>query len=176
MRGLALVGVLAVATVTGAAAPPPASPPEVAKTVRAFEGSWAVEGSVTASGQEPAASRLRIDCKPTALGAAVLCTMTGETEGMGPFEAGYLVGYDPVEKVVHFMAMTSDGEYHDHKGTWKDDSSLVFDPYPYQSAGGPVTESFGIKWTDSRTMTFTSTTTMADGSSVTFQGKGARRE
>jgi len=172
------LGLLALATSVLAEDKPgamPPAPPEVQKTVDAFAGRWTIKGTLAVPGATaPAPATLTIECKQTALGKAVVCTWNGEATGMGPLEAGGLVGYDPVDKVVHFMAITSDGEFHDHKGTWKDDKSLVFEPLKYNSAMGPATEDLRLSFAAANQMSFNSVTTMADGSKVTFEGSGTR--
>src|SRR5262245_49677399 len=98
-----------------AAAPAKEAPaPELKKTVDIFAGKHAFNSTITMAGKDPLKFKSTVDCKKTALGKAVTCSMTGTVPGMGPFEAGLLIGYDTHGKAVHFMAMTSDEEIHDH--------------------------------------------------------------
>ena len=56
------------------------------------------------------------------------CTLSGAIPGSGPLEASILVGFDSLHKNVHFMAMTSDEEVHDHVCNWRSATDLVCDP------------------------------------------------
>jgi hypothetical protein len=62
---------------------------------------------------------MEIDCRFAVLGAAVPCTLSGKVANSGPIEAATIVGYDADEQIVHWMKISSTGEYHDHKGNGK---------------------------------------------------------
>lgn len=100
----------------------PKAPPEVKKTVNALAGRWHFEGTDS----EPRAAApqrvvMEIECRQAALGTAVACTLTGRMAGFGPLEAAAIVGYNQDEHLVHWMEISSTGEYHDHRGKWKGD-------------------------------------------------------
>lgn len=117
--------------------------PEIKKTVDAFAGTWTGTGDVVLPGKPPVSVTLTIDCTKTALGRAVVCTYRGKT-ALGPTEATLLVGYDELGKAVHIMAVTSDGEVHDHACQWKADL-IACDLYKGGMGSLPITEELAIK-------------------------------
>ena len=138
-------------------------PKEVRKTVELLGGHWTFQGTDTEPGKhEPATVSMEIDCKSAALGAAVVCRLTGTVSGFGPVEAASVVGYDPEEKIVHWMEISSTGEYHDHKGPWKKDR-IVFQPLAYTAAGKKCTERFSLVFPAPNKMMLKSVTETADG-------------
>ena len=176
MRKLIALGLVALASNVFAQEKPaaPPAPPEVQKTVDAFLGKWTFAATLTATGMPaPAPVKLSMDCQKTALGIAVLCSGKGEATGLGPMEMGLVTGYNPEEKLVHFMVITSDGAFHDHKGVWKD-KDLVFEPLKYTIEGQPATEEFSFTVDSPTSMSFHSVTTKADGSKESFEGTGTR--
>ena len=178
MRRFALLTALVLSTTAiaeeKAAAPAPVTP-EVAKTVQAFLGKWTVNGTMTAPAlSAPAPTKMLVDCQLTALGGALNCTAKADITGLGPVEMGTLIGYDPEGKVVHFMVISSAGEFHDHMGTWKDDKTLEFQPLKFKNHGQDATEDFGFSFTGPNAMSFKSVTTNADGTKETFEGTGTR--
>jgi hypothetical protein len=95
----------------------PTLPPEVKRTVDALVGHWSFKGSDVEPGvKEPLNVSMEIDCRLAVLGTAVACTLRGTVANSGPIEAATIVGYDPDEQIVHWMEISSTGEYHDHKG------------------------------------------------------------
>ena len=143
----------------------PAVPKEVRRTVELLEGHWTFQGTDTEPGKdEPATVSMEIDCKSAALGAAVACRLTGTVSGFGPVEAASVVGYDAEEKVVHWMEVSSTGEYHDHKGLWKKDR-IVFEPLAYTAAGKKCTERFSLVFPAPNKMMLKSVTETEDGMS-----------
>ena len=117
---------------------------------------------------------MEIDCKSASLGVAVVCRLRGTVTGFGPVEATSLVGYDPEEKVVHWMEISSTGEYHDHKGPWKDDR-VVFEALTYTVAGKKCTERFSLLFPAPNKMRLKSVTKTADGESR-IEGLAIRNE
>ena len=145
---------------------------EQKRTVDAFTGDWKVEGSITTPDGKSTQAPITIAAAKTALGKGVSGLMTGSTP-MGPFEAGILVGYDPLDKTTHFMAVTTDDEVHDHRCKWKDEKNLVCDPLHAGMGGEPITEDLSFSF-DKASMSFKSVVTMKDGGKVTFEGKGTK--
>src|SRR5689334_12414968 len=131
LKALTLIWVATFATITYAdqTAQAPARPPEVKRTVDAFAGRWSFVGIDLEPGAKAAAKlTMKIDCKRAALGAAVNCTIAGQSAG-GRIEAAAVIGYSPDEKVVRWMEISSTAEYHDHRGVWKG-STIEFEPLP----------------------------------------------
>jgi hypothetical protein len=101
---------------------------EVKRTVNALVGQWRFEGSDAEPGvKEPVKVTMAFDCRLAALGAAVACTLSGNVANSGPIEAASIVGYDSDEQIVHWMEISSTGEYHDHRGKWKGEM-IAFEP------------------------------------------------
>jgi hypothetical protein len=152
---------------------PPAPAPELKTTVDAFAGKWTLDVQITTPDGKAVKTPVAFDCKKTALGKAVACTMSGKVAGMGPIEASFLIGYDTTAKNVHFMGITSDEEVHDHKCMWKA-STLECEPLKGGLGGEPITEDLSFT-SAGKTMQFRSVTTMKDGSKLVFEGTGKRR-
>ena len=72
------------------------------------------------------------------------------------------------------MCVTSMGEVHDHKGKWKDDKTLEFEPLHAGMMGQQIIETLKWSFPDSHTLAKTSTVTMLDGSSMVFEFTGKR--
>jgi len=155
------------------AKPPPA--PEVKMTVDAFVGSTPFDCQFTAPGMDkPAKFKMSFDCKKTALGRAVQCAASAPKTAMGPWQGHFMVAYDEGGKAVHFMAVTSEGEVHDHGCQWKD-KTMTCDPLKYAVPdGGMASEDLNMAW-EGKKVTFTSTASMPDGSKVLFTGSGMRK-
>lgn len=170
--GVALVVATLIGTAPAASA---AAPPEIKRTVDAFAGQWVMDTTITAPGSAPQKAPLKVTCRPTANGKAVTCDMLGDIPGSGPLEAAFIVGFDTFGKKVHFMAMTSDEEVHDHVCRWTDASTLTCDPLKGGLMGDPVTEDFVIT-SASQKLSFKSTMTLKDGSRIVFDGVGRRKK
>ncbi len=177
LRNWTVVGLLvcfaAVAYAGDPPAPPP-DPPEVKKTVDAFKGTWTFAQEMTMTGM-PAPEKFTVtyECKETALGKAVVCT--GKASGSSqPWEGAQLIGYDPFTKAVHFMAMGSDGEVHDHTCHWTSDTKLDCGTYKGGLGTQAVTE---VLWMDFKgnDASYGFTYDMADGSKMAMQGTGKRK-
>jgi len=150
-----------------AAAKPPAlhEMPDVKKVVDAFAGKWAMDAELTMPGAKPEKTKVTMECKKIAMGAGVSCAMEGKSS-MGPMAQTCMIAHDPEGSGVHLMCVTSMGEVHDHKGKWKDDKTLEFEPYKGTMMGKPATETVTMAMADAKTMTMTSTTTTAEGDFV----------
>lgn len=71
--------------------------------------------------------------------------------------------------------MTSMGEVHDHKGLWKGESTVVFDPFVGGLQGKPMTESITWTFPDPWRMTTRSVITLPDASQMTFEFEGRKQ-
>jgi len=147
-------------------------PSEVKRTVDALVGHWSFKGSDAEPGvKEPLGVSMEINCRLAVLGTAVTCTLRGNIANSGPIEAATIVGYDPDEQIVHWMEISSTGEYHDHKGKWKSEM-IVFEPLIYVSAGKKCTETFTLSFPSVGTFTLNSVTeTIAGLSTITGTAK-----
>src|SRR6266852_6178219 len=113
---------------------------EQQRAVDAFAGNWLYHSTITAPGAAPIRADLTMACNKTAGGRADVCTFTGEVPGTGTLDAGILIGLNRLDNKVHFMAMTSDDELHDHVCAWRDAKKLVCDPLQAGLGGQPITE------------------------------------
>jgi hypothetical protein len=172
LGALALLTTATAARAAEPAAPPP--PPEVQKTVEAFTGNLVFDGSLTLPDGKPQPTKLRLDCKKTALGKGVVCAGSGTLPGLGPWQATFMIGYDTHLKVVRFMSLTSDDEIHDHRCTWKSDSALECLPLQAGMGGQPITEDLGFV-VNPKMLTLKSVTTMKDGGRIAFEGTARRK-
>ena len=170
----------AAASAKSAAPAVPAPPPEVKATVDAFKGNWKFDTTITATGipgmEKPFAAKMNFNCKAIAGGNAVSCDAKQKSP-MGPFDGTFIVAYDPYSKAVHFFAITSMFEVHDHVCKWKSELELTCNPLKGGSgpAGDEITEDLTITWTDKKNVTFKSTSKMTKGgATMVFEGKGKR--
>jgi hypothetical protein len=159
------------------APPAPADPKpsaEQAKTVDAFAGDWTYDATIVPPGGKPVKTPIGMSCKKVLFGKAASCTMSEIIAGVGPFEGSFLVGFDPLDKTVHFMAITSDDELHDHRCKWTDTKTLACDPLKAGLGGQPITEdvTFTI---DTTTASFKSLTTFKDGKKLSFEGANGKK-
>jgi hypothetical protein len=149
-------------------------PSQVKRTADAFVGQWSFEGSDAEPGvKERLKVTMNIDCRLVAPGAAVACTLSGNVANSGPIEAANIIGYDPEEQIVHWMEISSTGEYHDHRGKWKGEI-IAFEPLVYKSAGKKCTETFTLSFPSSGTFVLKSVTKTAEGLS-TIMGIAKKR-
>jgi hypothetical protein len=151
------------------------TPPDIKKTVNAFVGHWIITRTDTEPGANvPVKFELTLDCKRTALGAAVTCDFAGRLPNVGPIEAAAVIGYSSDEQVVRWMEISSTGEYHDHRGRWKGDE-IEFEPLEYSISDEQATEYLRISFPASGKLTLTSTTETAERKSV-LECTGKRTE
>jgi len=176
-------------------APPamPAAPAEVKLTTDAFKGNWKFETTMTATGMpgmdKPTTAKMTFNCKLAAGKTAVSCEAKMKTP-MGPFDALFVVAYDPYLKSAHFMGITSMNEVHDHICTW---SGLSLTCKPLKGGMGPggdeITEDVSMTWEadkkctandatclpTAKSVSFKSVSKMTKGgATMTFEGKGKR--
>jgi hypothetical protein len=143
-----------------------AIPAEIKKTVDVFAGHWTLSGTdIEPAAKGPVNFEMTLDCKPTALGTAVTCNFVGNMPTVGPIEATAVIGYSPEEQVVRWMEISSTGEYHDHRGRWKNDQ-IEFEPLEYSIAGKKATEYLHIAFPPAGELRLTSVTETEDGKSV----------
>ena len=163
-------GSLAVATEP---AKEPAPPPEVKKTVDALAGRWKLATTMSLPGVEkPLKFVEKFDCKKVSGGRGVLCSDVSAVPGMGTMDFTHLVAYDPERKQVHWFAVGSTGEVHDHPCAWKDDKTLACEPLKATMGGKPITETVTITFDGAKT-TMTGTINTSDGD-VKFESTGKR--
>ncbi len=155
-------------------APPPPSP-EVKQTVDAFVGTWTFEGTVTGMGPAPIKVKETVVCKKAAGGRVAACSGKGPLPGGGTYEDSALVTWSDGDKAVRFVGMSSMGEVHDHKCTWKDDKNLTCDPLSTTEMGNPVTVDLHMTWNDPKTISMSEMATAKDGSKSGFEGTGKRK-
>lgn len=159
-----------------APAAPPAPPPEVKKTVDAFVGTWTFEGNVMLPGAKaPLKATESITCRSAAGGRAAACSGKANIPGLGAMEDDALVTYDAEAKNVRFVGMDSMGEVHDHICAWKDDKTLACQTLNIMVQGQPASVEFTMTFPSAKDCTFNETTTMKDGSKMSFDGKGKRK-
>ena len=151
----------------------PAAPSEVKRTVDAVLGRWSGQMTATVPGAAPESFVWSIDCKATALQAGAICTMEGHPS-IGALAQACLVAFDPEGKAVHYMCVTSMGEVHDHKGRWKDGTTVEFEPLVGSLQGKPMTETITWTFPDPKRMTTRSVVTLQDESSMSFEFAGRR--
>jgi len=153
------------------ASPPP--PPEVKRMVDAVVGRWSGAMTVTIPGVEPETFGWSMDCRPAALKAGAVCTMDGRAS-IGDLAQACLAAWDPEGRAVHYMCVTSMGEVHDHRGHWKGEAAVEFEPLVGALQGKPMTETITWAFPDPGRITMRSVVTLQDGASMSFEFAGQR--
>ena len=148
-------------------------PPELKRTVDAIAGKWSGPMTARIPGMAPETFNWTMDCKSVSLGAGVACANEGKAS-IGLLAESCLLAYDPDGKAVHYMCVSSMGEVHDHKGQWKDDKTIEFEPLHAGMMGQQITETMKWSFPDSHTLAKISTVTMPNGSSMVFEFMGKR--
>jgi hypothetical protein len=174
-RTLRTLTFLAVLTPCGALLRATPAPPDdgVKKTVAAFAGHWAFRGSVTESGSTSAAALTAVmDCKPAVSSAAVACSLSAQVADT-PVAAAMLIGFNAADRRVYWMEISSTGEYHAHRGSWRGDT-VEFEPLVTQAEHGSSMETLQVAFPSKGTLQLRSTTTTTDGSS-TIEATAVRR-
>lgn len=143
------------------------------RAVDAFAGQWVYHTTITAPGAAPVKADITMNCTKTARGRALVCSFKGDVPGTGPLDAGVLIGADPLDGKVHFMAMTSDDELHDHICAWKDSKNLMCDPLRGGLGGQAITEDLSFAF-DGDNGSFKSLTHLGDGTQVLMEAAGPR--
>ena len=150
------------------------APPEVKKTTDSIVGRWSGKMTARIQGMPPETFPWTMDCKPVAFGAGASCSNEGNAS-IGSMSESCLLAYDPEGKAVHYMCVTSMGEVHDHKGHWKDEKTIEFEPLRAGMIGKLVTETNRWFFPEADVISKTSTVTMPDGTSMTFEYNGNRQ-
>jgi hypothetical protein len=146
---------------------------EQRRAVDAFVGDWLFHSTITLPDGKAIKADLAFSCSPTAGSRANVCSFGGEIPGMPPMEASMLIGADRLDGKVHFMAMTSDDELHDHVCAWQDEKKLVCDPLKGGLGGQAITEDLSFTFGDGA-LSFKSVIHMADGTQMVFDAPGTR--
>ncbi len=146
---------------------------EQRRAVDAFAGDWLFHSTITLPDGKAIKADLAFSCSPTAAGRANVCRFGGEVPGMPAMEAGILIGADRLDGKVHFMAMTSDDELHDHVCSWQDQKNLVCDPLKGGLGGQAITEDLSFTF-NGNDISFKSVIQMADGTKMVFDAPGSK--
>ncbi len=147
--------------------------PEVARTVQAIQGAWVGRMTANIPGYPSETFDWRMDCKVVALGAGASCTNSGKAS-IGLMAESCLLAFDPDGKAVHYMCVTSMGEVHDHKGSWKDNQTIEFEPLRAGMMGQVITETLSWHFPDAQTIDKVSEVRLGDGKAMRFEFKGRR--
>lgn len=162
-RSVVLLGLLGSLTAWATEPKAPELPPEVKKTVDALAGKWSATTTMTAPGaKEPVKFTEKMDCKRASGGRAASCVETAKVPGLGAMDFTHLVSYDPERKAVHWFAVGSTGEVHDHVCHWSDDKTLDCDPLKATMNGAPLTETMKMVFEGNK-ITIWGTTTTKEG-------------
>lgn len=124
LRPLASTLVLLAAPLALAAGPAaPTQPPEFRRLVASFTGVTQGTMTLTAGDQKLSLTGTRT-CRAAGNGLGLQCQLKGDIQGMGPYEASELFGFNAETGKVHLYTVTSMGEVHDHAGSFGPDGSL----------------------------------------------------
>lgn len=164
---------------------PPKTPAEVTQTVGMFKGNWRFDITLTATGipgmEKPFKGKMTFPCKAVAGGMAVACDGKTKTP-MGPWDGHFVIAWDPHSKAVHFIGVTNDFEVHDHVcGNWdqgmagKSGLTCATLKGGAGAMGEEITEDVMFAFhKDGKELTFTSTSKMKGGATLTFEGSGKK--
>jgi hypothetical protein len=165
--GLSLVGILALgcgsatpkpsANAAAPAAAAPAAPAEAQRLAAMLAGHWKGSGTLTMDGK-PVPLEFDLKCEAASSSWAVTC----QARCVGPdghlHEETHLWGYNAETAKVHFFAVTTDGDVHDHVGTFTEKGLAV--QYTGTMQGKPFTESLWFETTAPGAVHFRNETTV----------------
>ena len=147
---------------------------EVARVVNAFLGRWRFETRVQIPGRpEPLIAWVDFEFRPVAGGRAVAGIGEGKTSDGGKAEEALLVSYDPMEQVVRFMNITSQGFVNDFRGRWTPENTIVYEPLKSRRMGQAATLNMTMIFGD-ETLIFRMVTTLENGATSHMEGRGVR--
>ena len=170
--GLTLIVLAALAYTAELAGAQSAVGDNVKRTAAAFAGHWSFHGSVTEPGSTTAVALTAVmDCKPAVSGAAVACSLSAKVAG-SPVTAAMVIGFNAADQRVYWMEISSSGEYHAHRGSWRGDT-VEFEPLVTQTEHGSSTERLQVAFPSTGTLILRSTTTTTDGAS-TIEARATR--
>jgi hypothetical protein len=115
--------------------------PDGVNKLFAFIGNWEGEAKMTMDGKT---SSQKVEHKiiklPNGWGLQIM--ETGTSQGMTPYEAIDLFGYDPGEDQYHLYTISNYADTHDHKGHWIDKTLDL--QYEGLQDGKPMVEKLSI--------------------------------
>ena len=135
---------------------------DIKKPVDALAGTWTVDLTMTAPGQQPIKFKATLACRPAAAGTAVQCALDAEIPGIGGLHEIDVWAWEPETKILHDITVNNLGEVHDHQGSWKDEHTAVF-AHTATQGGKPLEEKETVTFRRAGQMDFESTATTADG-------------
>lgn len=133
---------------TSASPPPPA---EAQRLSAMLVGSWKGRGTLTMEGK-PVPLDLELTCATSASAWAVTCQARGVDPAGKLHEETHLWGYNAETQKVHFFCVTSDGDVHDHVGSFTAKGIAV--QYTGTMDGKPMVEALSFEPTDNATVRF----------------------
>ncbi len=129
----------AVATVALAQDPAPRLPPEGKRWIESWLGTYRATDVRFTEGDREAKGTMTMTCTRAAGGWAAACKARYAAKGMPPGEDAYLVGWNVGTGQAHLFEVSSDGNVHDHVGTWSDDKTISL-PYRGKNPKGEEEE------------------------------------
>jgi hypothetical protein len=148
--------------------------PDAERTVHTTLGRWTGTMVATVPGDKPGRFAWTIDCHVVAGGRGAACEQSG-TASIGKIEESCLVAFDPETKAVHKMCVSSAGEVHDHRGAWRDPTTLAFEPLHTTMRGATVTETVTMRFPDATTLVNESVFALPGGATMTFAFTGKKQ-
>lgn len=143
-------------------APPPS--PEAARIAALFDGEWKGTARMTMEGKTTPLD-LTVRCAGTSAGWGTSCLVTCVDPAGGRHEETHLFGYSADGAKVHLFTVTTDGDTHDHAGTFTDKGVSL----QYRGTAGdkPLVETVTFERGESATLHFHNDTTVGGAAFVT---------
>ncbi len=98
--------------------------PKERRALQRWVGRWAVDYTLKLADGTEHPGTMAVEAAPMAKGQGVLMEAVGEVAALGPWEAHALWGFDAEGQEVHWFAVSSMGEVHDHAGRWTDEDTF----------------------------------------------------
>jgi hypothetical protein len=139
----------------------PAAPAEARRLSGLLLGQWKGSGTITMEGKT-SPIELELSCTEASAGWGVSCRAAGVDPAGVRHEETHLWGYSADGAKVHFFAVTTDGDTHDHAGTFTEHGVEL--QYRGSMGGSPFVESIRLDSAGASSIRFHNDTKVGDAS------------
>ncbi len=152
-----------------------AEQPKEMEALRRWIGTWKADYLVRFPDGKVHEGTMTVLATPMAAGQGIHMDAKGEARGMEPWEAHALWGFDTESGEVHWFAVSSMGEVHDHVGVWKDEDTLELEWRGVEGSKKAV-EHTTFHWKNPREVEMRTVNTMGGQQGHTIEGTWRKRE
>ena len=151
-----------------------AEQPEEREALLRWLGTWEAAYQVVFSDGEVHPGAMTVVATPMANGQGVHMDAKGTVTDLEDWEAHALWGYDAESGEVHWFAVSSMGEVHDHAGVWKDENTLALE-WRGVEEGEAAVEHTTFRWNSPSEVAMETILTVGGKLSHTLKGTWTRQ-